>query len=123
MEEVFVDSPSGSRIQVLLVKPHGFDPAKKYPAIVNVHGGPQMQWADAFRGDAQVYPGAGYVVAFPNPHGSTGWGQAFTAAISRDWDGKVMQDVQGRDATGSPRSPGSTRTGWARWAGRGAATR
>ena len=93
MEEVFVDSPSGKKIQVLLVKPHGFDPAKKYPAIVNVHGGPQMQWADAFRGDAQVYPGAGYVVAFPNPHGSTGWGQDFTAAISRDWDGKVMQDV------------------------------
>jgi dipeptidyl aminopeptidase/acylaminoacyl peptidase len=93
MEEVFVDSPTGKKIQVLLVKPHGFDPAKKYPAIVNVHGGPQMQWADAFRGDAQVYPGAGYVVAFPNPHGSTGWGQDFTAAISRDWDGKVMQDV------------------------------
>jgi len=94
MEEVYVDSPSGSRIQVLLVKPHGFDPAKRYPAIVNVHGGPQMQWADSFRGDAQMYPGAGYVVAFPNPHGSTGFGQAFTAAISRDWDGKVMQDVR-----------------------------
>jgi dipeptidyl aminopeptidase/acylaminoacyl peptidase len=94
MEEVFVDSPSGKRIQVLLVKPHGFDPGRRYPAIVNVHGGPQMQWADAFRGDAQVYPGAGYVVAFPNPHGSTGFGQDFTAAISRDWDGKVMQDVR-----------------------------
>ena len=93
MEEVYVDSPSGKKIQVLLVKPHGFDPAKKYPVIVNVHGGPQMQWADAFRGDAQVYPGAGYVVAFPNPHGSTGWGQDFTAAISGDWDGKVMKDV------------------------------
>jgi dipeptidyl aminopeptidase/acylaminoacyl peptidase len=93
VEEVLVDSPSGGKIQVLLVKPHGFDPAKKYPTIVNVHGGPQMQWADAFRGDAQVYPGAGYVVAFPNPHGSTGWGQDFTAAISRDWDGKVIQDV------------------------------
>ncbi|MBK8596345.1 MAG: S9 family peptidase [Holophagales bacterium] len=93
MEEAWVDSPSGKKIQVLLVKPHGFDPAKKYPVIVNVHGGPQMQWADAFRGDAQVYPGAGYVVAFPNPHGSTGWGQDFTAAISGDWDGKVMKDV------------------------------
>jgi dipeptidyl aminopeptidase/acylaminoacyl peptidase len=93
MEEVFVDSPSGRKVQVLLVKPHGFDPGKKYPAIVNVHGGPQMQWADAFRPDAQVYPGAGYVVAFPNPHGSTGFGQDFTAAISKDWDGKVMQDV------------------------------
>ena len=96
MEEAYVDSPSGKKIQVLLVKPHGFDPAKKYPVIVNVHGGPQMQWADAFRGDAQVYPGAGYVVAFPNPHGSTGWGQDFTAAISGDWDGKVMKDVRRR---------------------------
>jgi dipeptidyl aminopeptidase/acylaminoacyl peptidase len=94
VEEVFVDSPSGKKIQVFLVKPHGFDASKKYPVIVNVHGGPQMQWADAFRGDAQVYPGAGYVVAFPNPHGSTGWGQDFTAAISGDWDGKVMKDVR-----------------------------
>jgi dipeptidyl aminopeptidase/acylaminoacyl peptidase len=92
MEEVFVDG-AGGRVQVLLVKPHGFDPAKKYPAIVNVHGGPQMQWEDSFRGDAQVYPGAGYVVAFPNPHGSTGWGQDYTAEISGDWDGKVVQDV------------------------------
>lgn len=92
-EEAFVDSPTGKKIQVLLVKPHGFDPAKRYPVILNVHGGPQMQWADAFRPDAQVYPGAGYVVAFPNPHGSTGWGQDFTAAISGDWDGKVMKDV------------------------------
>ncbi len=93
MEEVWVDSPSGRKVQVLLVKPHGFDATKRYPVIVNVHGGPQSQWADAFRGDAQVYPGAGYVVAFPNPHGSTGFGQDFTAAISGDWDGKVMQDV------------------------------
>ncbi len=93
MEEVFVDSPTGKKVQVLLVKPHDFDPAKKYPVIMNVHGGPQMQWADAFRLDAQVYPGAGYIVAFPNPHGSTGWGQDYTAAISGDWDGKVMKDV------------------------------
>ncbi len=93
-EEVLVDSPTGRQVQVLLVKPHDFDPAKKYPVIVNVHGGPQMQWADAYRPDAQVYPGAGYVVAFPNPHGSTGQGQDYTAAISGDWDGKVMKDVR-----------------------------
>ena len=94
VEEVLVDSPTGRQVQVLLVKPHGFDPARKYPVIVNVHGGPQMQWADAYRPDAQVYPGAGYVVAFPNPHGSTGQGQDYTAAISGDWDGKVMKDVR-----------------------------
>ncbi len=92
-EEMWVDGADGAKVQVFLVKPHGFDPAKKYPVILNVHGGPQSQWADAFRGDWQVYPGAGYVVAFPNPHGSTGFGQAFTSAISGDWDGKVMEDV------------------------------
>jgi dipeptidyl aminopeptidase/acylaminoacyl peptidase len=80
-------------IQVFIVKPHNFDPSKKYPLILNVHGGPQSQWADSFRGDWQVYPGAGYVVAFPNPHGSTGFGQEYTAEISGDWGGKVYEDV------------------------------
>jgi len=75
------------------VKPHGFDPTRKYPLILNVHGGPQQQWTDAWRGDWQVYPGAGYVVAFANPRGSTGFGQAFTAAISKDWSGKAMEDI------------------------------
>jgi dipeptidyl aminopeptidase/acylaminoacyl peptidase len=92
-EEIWIPSPTGRNIQTFIVKPHGFDPAKKYPLILNVHGGPQSQWADAFRGDWQVYPGSGYVVAFPNPTGSTGVGQEFTAAISKDWGGKVYQDV------------------------------
>ncbi len=92
-EESWVKGADGKDIHVFLVKPHGFDPAKKYPLIMNVHGGPQMMWSDTLRGDWQVYPGAGYIVAFPNPHGSTGYGQAFTNAISGDWDGKVMTDV------------------------------
>ena len=92
-EEQWVKGADGKDIQVYLVKPHGFDPAKKYPLIMNVHGGPQMMWSDTLRGDWQVYPGAGYIVAFPNPHGSTGFGQDFTDAISGDWDGKVMTDV------------------------------
>ena len=93
VEEMWISSPTGKKIQTFIVKPHGFDPAKKYPLILNVHGGPQSQWADAFRGDWQVYPGCGYIVAFPNPHGSTGFGQEFTAAISKDWAGKVYDDV------------------------------
>lgn len=92
-EVMWVTGAEGKRIQVYLVKPHGFDPAKKYPLILNVHGGPQQQWADSFRGDWQVYPGAGYIVAFPNPHGSTGFGQDFTASISGDWGGKPYEDV------------------------------
>ncbi|MFI5120500.1 MAG: S9 family peptidase [Thermoanaerobaculia bacterium] len=93
-EEMTVAGADGRPVQVFLVKPHGFDPAKKYPLILNIHGGPQQQWADAYRGDWQVYPGAGYVVAFPNPHGSTGFGQAYTSAISGDWDGRVMTDIE-----------------------------
>jgi dipeptidyl aminopeptidase/acylaminoacyl peptidase len=92
-ESIEVAGADGHPVQVYIVKPHDFDPQRKYPLILNVHGGPQSQWSDAFRGDWQVYPGAGYVVAFPNPHGSTGFGQDYTAAISRDYGGKVMQDL------------------------------
>jgi dipeptidyl aminopeptidase/acylaminoacyl peptidase len=94
VEEIWVPGAGGRPVQVFIVKPHGFDAAKKYPLILNVHGGPQSQWADSFRGDWQVYPGAGYVVAFPNPHGSTGFGQDYTAAISGDWTGAVMEDIE-----------------------------
>jgi len=92
-EQMWVKGADGTPVHVFVLKPHNFDPNKKYPVVINVHGGPQMQWMDVFRADTQVYPGAGYVTVFPNPHGSTGYGQKFTAAISGDWDGKVYQDV------------------------------
>ena len=92
-ETMWVEGAGGAKIEVFIVKPHDFDPNKKYPLILNVHGGPQSQWSDAFRGDWQVYPGAGYIVAFSNPHGSTGYGQDFTAEISGDWGGKVFEDL------------------------------
>ena len=92
-ETMWVDGAGGAKIEVFIVKPHDFDPNKRYPLILNVHGGPQSNWSDAFRGDWQVYPGAGYIVAFPNPHGSTGFGQDFTAEISGDWGGKVFEDL------------------------------
>jgi dipeptidyl aminopeptidase/acylaminoacyl peptidase len=92
-ESMWVEGANGAKVQVFIVKPHGFDAARKYPLILNVHGGPQSQWMDAFRGDWQVYPGSGYVVAFANPHGSTGYGQEFTAKISGDYGGAVFQDL------------------------------
>jgi dipeptidyl aminopeptidase/acylaminoacyl peptidase len=92
-EEIWVDNGKGKKIHTFIVKPHNFDPAKKYPLILNVHGGPQSQWTDSFRGDWQVYPGAGYVVAFANPTGSTGYGQDFTDAIGGDWGGQVFRDL------------------------------
>ena len=92
-ETLWVTASDGARLHVFIVKPHGFDPARKYPLVLNVHGGPQQMWGDAFRGDWQVYPGAGYVVAFANPRGSTGYGQDFTARISGDYGGLVFDDL------------------------------
>lgn len=92
-EQIWVKGSNDKMIQVFLVKPYNFDPTKKYPFVINVHGGPQMQWRDSFRGDWQVYPGAGYILAFPNPHGSTGFGAEFTRDISTGWDGNVYNDV------------------------------
>jgi len=93
VESGWVKSTDGSKIQVFIVKPHNFDPSKKYPLILNVHGGPQGMFGDSFRGDYQIYPGSGYVVAFSNPHGSVGYGQPFTAEISGDWGGQVFNDL------------------------------
>lgn len=92
-ETMWVEGAGGEQVQCFIVKPHNFDPSKKYPLVINVHGGPQMQWMNSFRGDWQVYPGAGYVVAYPNPHGSTGRGQAFCTEISGDWGGYPYEDV------------------------------
>ncbi len=92
-EQMWVEGADGVPVHVFVVKPHGYEEYKKYPLIINVHGGPQMQWMDSFRGDWQVYPGSGYVVAFFNPHGSTGYGSKYTEAISKDWGGKVFEDV------------------------------
>lgn len=92
-EQMWVDGADGIPVHVFIVKPHGFEADKKYPLVINVHGGPQMQWMDSYRGDWQVYPGYGYVVAFFNPHGSTGYGSKYTEAISKDWGGKVYEDV------------------------------
>jgi dipeptidyl aminopeptidase/acylaminoacyl peptidase len=92
-ETMWVEGEAGRKIQVFLVTPHDFDPKKKYPLILNVHGGPQSPWRDRYRGDWQVYPGKGYVVAFSNPTGSAGFGQGFVDAIACDWGGRVYRDL------------------------------
>jgi dipeptidyl aminopeptidase/acylaminoacyl peptidase len=90
---MWVETGEGPPVHVFVVKPHGFDAEQRYPLILNVHGGPQSQWTDGFRGDWQVYPGKGYVVAFANPTGSTGYGQDVTDAIACDWGGRVFRDL------------------------------
>ncbi|PID60336.1 MAG: peptidase S9 [Ignavibacteriae bacterium] len=92
-EAVWVKGANNRDIQAFIIKPYNFNKSKKYPLILNVHGGPQMQWRDYFRASWQIFPGAGYVYVFVNPHGSTGYGSAFTKDISKNWDGNVYKDV------------------------------
>jgi dipeptidyl aminopeptidase/acylaminoacyl peptidase len=94
-ESVNTPGALGAQIQSLLVKPPGFDPSNKYPAIVLVHGGPQDAWDDAwsYRWNAQMFASHGYVVMMTNFHGSTGYGQKFVEEISGDWGGASYQDV------------------------------
>jgi dipeptidyl aminopeptidase/acylaminoacyl peptidase len=77
------------------VKPPDFSPAKKYPVLFLIHGGPQGSWGESwtYRWNAQVFAGAGYVVVMPNPRGSTGYGQKYTEDISGDWGGKAYEDI------------------------------
>jgi dipeptidyl aminopeptidase/acylaminoacyl peptidase len=85
----------GVEIQNLMVKPPGFDPTKKYPGLLLVHGGPQGAWEDAwgYRWNAQMFAAHGYVVLMTNFHGSTGYGQKFVGSISGDWGGAPFQDL------------------------------
>ena len=70
--------------------------------LLVIHGGPQNMWADAwgYRWNPQVMAAPGYVVVMINPHGSTGYGQKFTAEISRDWGGEGLRGPDERRGHG-----------------------
>lgn len=94
-ESVTYAGADGAPIQMWVNYPPGFDRSKKYPVFVVIHGGPHsavingMQW----RWNAQVFSSWGYVTAWPNFHGSTGFGEAFTDAIDPEWGEKPYVDV------------------------------
>ncbi len=87
---------NGETVHGYLVKPVGFDPSKKYPVAFLIHGGPQGSFGNLFhyRWNAQTYAGAGYAVVMIDFHGSTGYGQAFTDAISQHWGDRPLEDLQ-----------------------------
>jgi dipeptidyl aminopeptidase/acylaminoacyl peptidase len=95
LEEFWVEGAENVRVQSFLVKPPNFDARKKYPALVLIHGGPQGAWGQdwSYRWNAQVLAAAGYVVAMPNPRGSTGYGQKFIDDINGDWGGRAYDDI------------------------------
>ena len=95
LEEFWVDGAEGARVQSFVVKPYGFQPDKKYPVLLLIHGGPQGFWGHTwtYRWNAQVFAAAGYVVVMPNPRGSTGYGQKFIDEINGDWGGRAFDDI------------------------------
>jgi dipeptidyl aminopeptidase/acylaminoacyl peptidase len=98
---------NGDTVHGWIVKPVGFDPARRYPVAFLIHGGPQGSFHNEFhyRWNPQTYAGAGYAVVTVDFHGSTGYGQAFTDAISKDWGDKPLQDVQKGLAAALAQSP------------------
>jgi dipeptidyl aminopeptidase/acylaminoacyl peptidase len=94
-EDVEWTGAMGRKIHGFLLKPAGFDPSRKYPLLVLIHGGPQSAWYDnwSYRWNPQVFANAGYVVFAPNPRGSVSYGQQFVNEISGDWGGKVYTDI------------------------------
>lgn len=95
VEEFWFKGAGGTSVHGLMLKPPQFDPAKTYPLVFLVHGGPQGAWSNRFhfRWNAQMFASPGYVVVMINPRGSTGYGQQFVDQISGDWGGKVYQDL------------------------------
>ncbi len=87
---------NGETVHGYVVKPVGFRAGARYPVAFLIHGGPQGSWLDEFhyRWNPQTYAGAGYAVVAIDFHGSTGYGQAFTDAISGHWGDRPLEDLQ-----------------------------
>ena len=94
VEEIAFDSAADQqRIQGWIVKPPLFDPAKKYPLLLEIHGGPFASYAASFAAEIQLYAAAGYVVLYMNPRGSTGYGEQFANLIHHDYPDKDYVDL------------------------------
>jgi dipeptidyl aminopeptidase/acylaminoacyl peptidase len=92
-EDFDVRSVDGTTIQGWLLKPASFTPSRKWPVILQVHGGPRAQYGYAFFHEFQLLAAQGYVVLYTNPRGSQGYGEAFARAIVNDWGSVDYKDL------------------------------
>jgi dipeptidyl aminopeptidase/acylaminoacyl peptidase len=94
-ESLTVTGANGAQVQYWLLKPPNFDASKKYPTVFLIHGGPQGAWLDSWssRWNPALWAAQGWVIAAPNPRGSTGFGQRFLDEVSQDWCGKAITDM------------------------------
>jgi acylaminoacyl-peptidase len=94
IEEIWWESSyDGRRIQGWIVKPPGFDPSRKYPFVLEIHGGPFLNYGDRFSAEVQLYAAAGYVVLYANPRGSTSYGEEFGNLIHHNYPGQDYDDL------------------------------
>ena len=94
-EEFWFTGAQEEKVQGFIMKPPNFKKGEKYPAVHMIHGGPQGMWSDEFhyRWNYQMFAAPGYVVYWINFHGSTGYGQTFTDAISGHWGDLPYEDL------------------------------
>jgi len=92
-EEIWYTSKDGLKIQGWIVKPPGFDATKKYPLILEIHGGPQSMYNVAFNFSRQDHAANNYVLLYTNPRGSTGYGEKFTNMIKNAYPDKDFDDL------------------------------
>ncbi|MGZ8469334.1 MAG: prolyl oligopeptidase family serine peptidase [Gemmatirosa sp.] len=103
-------SSGGARVQGWLVKPPGFDASRKYPMIMEIHGGPHAAYNGAFNPQFQNFAAHGFLVLYTNPRGSTGYGSAFGNAIERAYPSVDYDDLMaGVDAAIAKGSVDTTR--------------
>lgn len=93
VEEVWYESVGRMKVQGWAVKPPDFDPSKKYPLILYIHGGPHTMYNVGFNFEFQNHAAEGYVVLYTNPRGSTGYGQEFGNAINNNYPGDDYHDL------------------------------
>ncbi|MFT7587539.1 MAG: dipeptidyl aminopeptidase/acylaminoacyl peptidase [Cellvibrionaceae bacterium] len=93
IEEHWIKGKDGNDLHGWILTPPNFDPSKKYPSILEIHGGPQTQYGRTFFHEFYLLAAAGYVVHFSNPRSSQGYGEAHSAAIYSDWGVKDYADI------------------------------
>jgi dipeptidyl aminopeptidase/acylaminoacyl peptidase len=99
LEEIWYKSADDLDIQGWIIKPPDFDPGKKYPLILSIHGGPHGMYGVGFNFRWQIHAAEGYVVLYTNPRGSAGYGSAFGNLIKNDYPNKDFDDLmKGVDA-------------------------
>ena len=92
-EEISYQSFDGKRVQAWVQKPPDFNPAKKYPLILDIHGGPHAAYGYIFEHEFQWMAAKGYAVLYPNPRGSTTYGQDFGNVIQYHYPGDDYKDL------------------------------